>query len=59
MRLSGNLSSCVLKTSSIGDSTTSLARLFQCMIVHTVKCFLYLDNIGSFEVQFDVTYILV
>ena len=37
MGLSSTLSNCILKTSSDGDSTASLGRLFQWMIVLTVK----------------------
>lgn len=41
MRLSSSLSNRILKTSSDGDSTMSLGRLLQWLIVLTVKNFLY------------------
>ena len=47
MRLSSTLSSCILKTSSDGDSTMSLGRLFQWLIVLTVKNFFYRDETSS------------
>lgn len=39
MRLPSTLSSRILKTSSDGDSITSLGRLLQCLIVLSVKNF--------------------
>ena len=47
MRLSSTLSSCILKTSSDGDSTMSLGRLFQWLIALAVKNFFYRDETSS------------